>query len=262
MARTATPRRSQPRRSPTASAKKAASKGKAAPTKVAAKGGRTAAKAVAPTPKWSGPSKLAAAAARKVFKAAARRAVRAGRNALENAADRAAGAGKGAVERKRLPIQVGIDLAVPLSFAWDEWMTFDWLTEGIHRIDDVERDDEQLFGQTSGARSTDWAADVVDERDQQSFAWRSTEGSDCAGLMTVHRLSERLTRIELDLDVLPSNPAQAASLATGLARRRAENELRRFKAHVEFINPDIYETEPEPDEEPDEEQAPAEEEEQ
>jgi hypothetical protein len=30
-------------------------------------------------------------------------------------------------------------------------------------------------------------------------------------------------------------------LALHLAHRRAEADLRRFKAHVEFINPDVYE---------------------
>jgi uncharacterized membrane protein len=129
-------------------------------------------------------------------------------------------------------------------------MTFEWMTEGVHRIVDVERDGDQLFGQLAGPRSADWEADIVDERDQQSFAWRSVAGSDCAGLVTFHRLSERLTRIELDLDVLPTNPAEAASLALRIGRRRAESELRRFKAHVEFINPDVYESEG--DEEPEE----------
>jgi hypothetical protein len=56
-------------------------------------------------------------------------------------------------------------------------------------------------------------------------------------------MSDRLTRIELDLDVLPTRPGEAVSLALHLADRRAETVLRRFKAEVEFINPDVYEDE-------------------
>jgi hypothetical protein len=41
--------------------------------------------------------------------------------------------------------------------------------------------------------------------------------------------------------VVPTNPSEAAMLALHLAHRRAEADLRRFKAHVEFINPDAYE---------------------
>jgi uncharacterized membrane protein len=142
-----------------------------------------------------------------------------------------------------LPIQVSIDVAVPLKFAWDEWMGFGSIPEGVHRIEDVEREDNALFGRVAGPRSTDWEAEIVDEREQQSFAWRSVQGTDTAGLVTFHRLSDRLTRIELDLDVLPTNPAEALTMASHMAHRRALADLRRFKAHVEFINPDEYESE-------------------
>jgi uncharacterized membrane protein len=241
MARTATQRRSAPARRRSGGS---APRQGARATKRAA--GKTA-EAVKP----SGPTKLVAAAAKKALKTVASRALGSGAGVLRAAGERTAGAGKDALETalsKRLPVQVSVDVAVPLSFAWEEWMTFEWMTEGVHRIVDVERDGDQLFGQLAGPRGGDWAAEVVDERDEQSFAWRSSEGSDCAGLATFHSLSERLTRIELDLDVLPTNPAEAASLALRLARRRAEAELRRFKAHVEFVNPDVYESEDEPPE--------------
>jgi uncharacterized membrane protein len=133
-------------------------------------------------------------------------------------------------------------VAVPIAFAWEEWMTFEWMTEGLHHIADVERDGDELLGELAGPRSTEWVAEIVDEREQQSFAWRSVEGTDCAGLITFHQLSDRLTRIELDLDVLPTSPVEGASMTLGIGRRRAESQLRRFKAHVEFINPDVYES--------------------
>jgi uncharacterized membrane protein len=202
---------------------------------------RSATKAVKP----SGPSTLAGKAAKKALKMIARRVAQSGAGVVRTATERSAGGARGVLESalsKRVPIQVSVDVAVPLAFAWDEWMTFEWMTEGLHQIDEVERDGEQLIGELAGPRSTEWVADIVDERDEQSFAWRSVEGTDCAGLITFHRLSDRLTRIELDLDVLPTNPAEAASMALGIGRRRAESELRRFKAHVEFINPDVYES--------------------
>jgi uncharacterized membrane protein len=81
---------------------------------------------------------------------------------------------------------------------------------------------------------------VIDEREQESFAWRSTEGTDSAGLATFHPLSERLTRIELTLDVRPEDLGEAARLMLHIADRRVEEELRRFKADAELLNPDVY----------------------
>jgi uncharacterized membrane protein len=214
--------------------------------------GKTAARATT-SPGKKSPAKKAAGAVKHPVKSVARAAVRKalktmGRKATEmaggsirSAAERAAAASKGALENTRLPIQASIDVAVPLPVAWDEWMSFETFTEGVHRVDDVERDGDELIGTIAGSRGIDWRAEVVDEREQEAFAWRSVEGSDCAGLVTFHRLSERLTRIELDLDVVPTNPTETLALSLHLADRRVQTDLRRFKARVEFINPDVYE---------------------
>jgi|GEM_PF-5653037 len=196
-----------------------------------------------------GTSKLATKGTRKIVKVVARRAVKSGAQALRSAGARAVRsaaqrgtiAGASAINLKPLPIQVSIDVAVPVEVAWQEWRSWGKLIEGVHLIEDVERDGDSLTGHTAGPRHADWEAEILDEREAESFAWRSVNGSDCAGLATFHELSERLTRIELDLDVLPTGPAEAMTLALHVAHRRAEAELRRFKAHVEFINPDVYE---------------------
>jgi uncharacterized membrane protein len=203
---------------------------------------RRVAKAVKPTAA-PGMSDLARAAALNAAKAMMRKALRSGAAAVRSVADSAARTGRGVVETglsKRLPIQVSIDVAVPLNVAWDEWMTFESFTEGVHRIEDVERDGDYLYGHTPAPLSAEWEAEIVDERMHGSFAWRSVKESDCAGLVTFHRLSERLTRIELNLDVLPTNASETFALALHVAHRRAEVELRRFKSRVEFISPDVY----------------------
>jgi hypothetical protein len=137
-------------------------------------------------------------------------------------------------------------------------MSFEWFTEGIHNIEHVERDGDDLTGQIAAPHERDWSAEIVDERDEQAFAWRSGEGTDCAGLITFHKLSDRLTRVEADLDVLPTNPAEAFLLTLPIPARRAERQLQLFKAHVEFINPDVYETEDSEQEEADSEDEQAE----
>jgi uncharacterized membrane protein len=159
------------------------------------------------------------------------------------AAVRAAEEGRGVIHKAMtpsIPVQRSIDVAVPLAMAWQEWMKLDSLPGGVHRVHEIEREGDELYGRIDSAGEPDWRAEVVDEREQDSFAWRSVEGSDCAGLITFHRLSDKLTRLELELDVLPTSPAEVIALNTPLARRRAELELRRFKAHVEFMNPDDY----------------------
>lgn len=140
----------------------------------------------------------------------------------------------------RLPIQCSVDVAVPLPVVWAEWIKLGVLPEGAHRVKDIERDRDMLNGRIEPGGEA-WSAKVLDEREQQSFAWLSVEGSDCSGLITFHRLSARLTRLELMLDVVPASVGEGIVLSAHIAERRAERELRAFKARLELINPDLYE---------------------
>jgi uncharacterized membrane protein len=198
------------------------------------------AKAVAdsPAPEQHLTRKLAGTALKRV----AARALESGATALRGALERATDE-RFALNVRQLPVQRSIDVAVPIRVAWDEWMRFELIPEGIARVVDIERDGDELVGTIRGAKASEWLAEILDERDQQSFAWHSYEGSDCAGLITFHELSERLTRIELDLDIQPTSIGQGVTFSTHLADRRAEADLRRFKARLEFINPDSYESE-------------------
>jgi uncharacterized membrane protein len=168
---------------------------------------------------------------------------------LRGAAERAATAGAESLttifahaHQRRLPIQRSIDIAVPVRVAWQEWMALEFIPEGVHTVTGVTREGDRLSGRLEGPRHANWSAEVLDEREEQSFAWRSFEESDCAGLFTFHELSERLTRIELNLDVVPTALAETFRLTTHLADHHAGTELRRFKARLELINPDLYET--------------------
>ncbi len=145
---------------------------------------------------------------------------------------------------RRLPIQRSIDVAVPLGVAYDEWMKLESLPEGAHNVRKIERkQSETLGGRLSGRLwPRRWEAEIRDERDAESFAWRSVKGSDCAGLITFHRIDDRLTRLELQLDVIPKRAWEAIDYALRLADLRAGAELRRFKARVEMISPDAYDS--------------------
>lgn len=194
-----------------------------------------------------------------IVSAVARRALSAGTERVSEAALRGAQAGEQALHlarqkaievtstsvavkaRQRPPIQAAVDVAVPSAVAWKEWMHLQWLPDGGNRVIDVERDDDELTGRLqAGGDSEAWQAQILDEREEESFAWWSVQGSDCAGLITFHALSERLTRIELNLDVHAVSIAQAMALASRLADRRVMADLRRFKARLELINPDLY----------------------
>lgn len=143
-----------------------------------------------------------------------------------------------------LPIQAAVDVAVPIGFLWDRLMDLEMLPEGLHTVTSIKRRGDRLAGTIDSRPRRRWRAEITEERPKQSFAWRSRTGSDCAGLITVHRLGERLTRLELTLDLVPGSAGEAVALAARLGDRRAQRELRRLKARLELISPDAYEDSP------------------
>jgi uncharacterized membrane protein len=169
------------------------------------------------------------------------------REALNALVERSASNGKQggmplAQRLRSVPIQCSIDMAVPLQVAYQEWMELEFLPEGVHTVRNIRRDGDRLRGRIAGVsrERSRWRAEIREERPEESFAWRSLTGSDCLGLVTFHQLAERLTRLELELDVIAGNPAQAFELVTHIADRRAEADMRRFKADLERISPDDY----------------------
>lgn len=237
----------------------------AAAKKTAAKTTRkTAAKAAkGASPSLFEPTGVTGKLARKTARKVATRALGSGPSMLRLAGEKAAatvmaaiGETTGRTRHRQLPIQRSIDIAVPLRVAWQEWTAFDFIPEGVHTVTDVGVDGGRLTGRIPGPREASWSAEILDARDEQSFAWQSDEGSDCAGLVTFHELSARLTRIELNLDVVPTSLTESFQLTTHLADHRADTDLRRFKARLELINPDLYEEDDtEESEEPEDERA-------
>ena len=206
------------------------------PKSLAAKGAWKLAKVIAkralPTGSGSGAlTTLPAAGLKRSAHAAA---------ALRAKAIEAAGTSVDPVSEHRPPVQVSAEIAAPVDVVWGQWMRLDFLPEGVDSVVSIDRhDDDELSGRLRSNR-TGWSARILDERAPESFAWESTAGSDCAGLITFHALSERLTRVELGLDIRPTGLGQAAALTVRRADRRARADLRRFKARVELISPDAY----------------------
>jgi uncharacterized membrane protein len=243
MTQTATPKRGSSSAKKTSGKKRSASNGSR--TKAAAKAAVLATRPGKPVRR-----KAARAAAKGAAKSAGRLVRRTVEGALPAALDgpraaldrvRDAGWDRVAERMRKLPIQRSVDVAVPLEAAWDEWMRFEWVPDGANRVQGVERDGDLLTGRLTGWRlARDWEAEIVDEREDESFAWQTLDGSDTSGLVTFHRLSERLTRIELELDVVPGRMGEAVSLVARVADKRAETVLRGFKAQVEALDPDEY----------------------
>ena len=146
------------------------------------------------------------------------------------------GAGDGTGKGRRMPIQQSVDVAAPLEVVYDQFTQFEDFPKFMHRVERVEQrdDDRVVFHEKIWGVRRMWEAQIVEQRPDERIAWRTTGGMAHVGVVTFHELSERLTRVELNLDIDPEGVMEKIARGARFAKRAARADLKRFKAFVEM----------------------------
>jgi uncharacterized membrane protein len=142
------------------------------------------------------------------------------------------GTGKG----RRMPIQQAVDVAAPIDVVYDQFTQFEDFPKFMHRVESVEQKDEVtvVFHEKVWGFRRQWEAEIVEQRPDERIVWESVSGLQHVGVVTFHELAERLTRIELNVDIDPSGPVEKIARGARFAKRAARADLKRFKAYVEM----------------------------
>jgi uncharacterized membrane protein len=145
---------------------------------------------------------------------------------------------KGWGRGRRLPIQCSVDVAVPIEVAYDQWTQFEDFPEFMHRVEQIEQkeDDTLVWHENVWGVRRSWESQIVEQVPDERIVWRSDDRGGHSGVVTFHELSDRLTRVELNVDLQPEGVFE--KLASGLRfhRRAVKTDLQRYKAFVEMRN--------------------------
>jgi uncharacterized membrane protein len=142
---------------------------------------------------------------------------------------------------RRMPIQQSVDVAVPINEAYDAWTRFEDWPRFMHRLEGVEQTDDATVAFTAkfwGIRRR-FEAEIVEQRPDEKIEWDVSSGVAHVGLVTFHELGERLTRIELTVDIEPSGIIEKAGRGWRFAKRGIRGDLHRFKAFVELNEDEV-----------------------
>jgi uncharacterized membrane protein len=147
-------------------------------------------------------------------------------------AEETSGTGKG----RRLPVQESVDVAVPLETAYNQFTQFEDFPKFMHRVEKLEQRDEThlVWHENIWGVHREWEAEITDQRPNERIAWKSLSGTQTSGVVTFHRLSDRLTRIEVNLDFQPKGLLEKTASGFRMSRRALKSDLMRFKAFVEM----------------------------
>ena len=137
---------------------------------------------------------------------------------------------------RRMPIQQAVDVAVPIKTAYNQWTQFEDWPKFMHRVDRVSQDDAThvTFKAKIWGISKEFKAEILDQVPDQRIKWRVTDGLSHTGVVTFHELSDRLTRVDVDLDVAPGSLIEKAARGMRHVKRAVRADLARFKAYIEL----------------------------
>src|SRR3954470_10782488 len=145
-------------------------------------------------------------------------------------------AGDGTGKGRRMPVQQSVDVAAPIDIVYDQWTQFEDYPKFMHRVQRVEqRDDSHVaFHAKVWGINRMWEAEIVEQRPDERIVFKSVNGVQLTGVVTFHDMAERLTHIELNIDVDPNGPMEKIARGTRVIKRAARADLKRFKAFVEM----------------------------
>ena len=132
-------------------------------------------------------------------------------------------------------VEESIDVAVPVSTAYRQWTQVESFPQFMGGVESVT--------QTSGTRShwvtkiggveRSFDTDITEQHPDERIAWKSTDGTSHAGVVTFHRLGDAQTRVTVQLDWAPETFIEKVGAVVGADDRQVKTDLKRFKEFIE-----------------------------
>jgi uncharacterized membrane protein len=158
--------------------------------------------------------------------------------AVSKVLGRDGGGGSSKAKTRRLQIQRWTDVAVPIERAFETWTNFEEYPKFMHRVLSVKQEDDDenkiTWDEKIWFSKRHWEAEIVEQRDNELLAWKTTSGTAHAGLVSFHRLDDNLTRVMVTMDFRPSGLMEKMASGLRFVKRAVQADLARFKSYVEF----------------------------
>jgi uncharacterized membrane protein len=151
------------------------------------------------------------------------------------------GGGKGGGGRektRRLPIQRWTDIAAPRDTVYEKWTQFEEFPKFMHRVLEVEQDDEDenkiKWQEKIWFSKRQWEGEITEREKNDRIAWKTVSGTSHEGVISFHKLDDKLTRVMVDMDFHPSGMIEKMGSGMRFVKRAVQADLARFKANVEL----------------------------
>lgn len=128
-----------------------------------------------------------------------------------------------------------INVAVPVATAYNQWTQFESFPHFMGGVESVTQiDDTHSHWVTKiGGVTREFDTVITEQHPDERVAWKSTEGTTHAGVITFHRLAEAETKVTVQLDWDAEGIVEKAGALIGADDRQVGTDLAHFKEYVE-----------------------------
>jgi uncharacterized membrane protein len=132
-------------------------------------------------------------------------------------------------------IEQSIDVNVPVHTAYNQWTQFEEFPRFMEGVEEIRQlDDKRLHWRANvGGKEKEWDAVITEQIPDQRIAWKNTTGVKNAGVVTFHHISDKTTRVMLQLEYDPEGIIENVGDAIGVVSSRVKGDLERFKEYIE-----------------------------
>jgi uncharacterized membrane protein len=142
---------------------------------------------------------------------------------------------------KPATIEEEIEVAVPVSTAYNQWTQFEEFPRFMEGVDEVRQLDDTLlhWAATVAGKHAEWDAKIIEQEPDRRITWESTDGKHTRGTVSFEEAGPGRSRIHLRMTYEPEGVTEKVGSAVGLDNRRIRGDLQRFR---ELIESDKVET--------------------
>nr|WP_205855863.1 SRPBCC family protein [Phytoactinopolyspora endophytica] len=128
-----------------------------------------------------------------------------------------------------------VDVEVPITTAYNQWTQFEDFPEFMADVESVTQvDDRHLHWVVDvGGMRRSFDAEITEQHPEERIAWRSTGGTEQAGVVTFHKLDDNTTRVTLQMEMDPEGMAETVGEKAGLVSRAVGRDIKNFKEFIE-----------------------------
>jgi len=128
-----------------------------------------------------------------------------------------------------------IDVDVPVGRAYNQWTQFETFPHFMGGVESVTQTDptHSHWVTKIGGVEREFDTEITEQHPDERVAWKSTDGTTHAGVVTFHRLGDGQSRVTVQLDWSPEGLVEKAGAVVGADDLRVKADLKKFKKFIE-----------------------------